>query len=82
MKMSTVEKIEFLRQRRGLKKGDLAEGTGQTRQNLSNKLARGNFTEKELSDFAEILGCDLKITFVDKITGEEIQCLQKGETDV
>ena len=72
MKMTTVEKIEFLRRRRGLKKGDLAAATGQTRQNLSNKYDRGNFSEKELSGFAEALGCELKITFVDKQTGEEI----------
>ena len=72
MKMTTVEKIEFLRRRRGLKKGDLAAATGQTRQNLSNKYDRGNFSEKELSGFAEALGCELKIIFVDKQTGEEI----------
>ena len=67
MKMTTVEKIEFLRRRRGLKKGDLAAATGQTRQNLSNKYDRGNFSEKELSGFAEALGCELKIIFVDNI---------------
>lgn len=72
MKMSTVEKIEFLRQRRGLRNGDLAEATGQTRQNLSNKMKRGNFSERELAGFAEVLGCELKIIFVDKQTGEEI----------
>ena len=72
MKMTTVEKIEFLRQRRGLKKSDLADATGQTRQNLANKMDRGNFSEKELSGFADVLGCDLKIVFVDRQTGEEI----------
>lgn len=72
IEMTTVEKIEFLRQRRGLGKGDLAKGSGQTRQNLSNKMKRGNFTESELSAFAEVLGCKLKISFIDKETGEEV----------
>ena len=43
--------------------GALAEATGQTRQNLSNKLSRSNFTEKDIEEIAEALGCDAEITF-------------------
>ena len=51
---------------------NVAEETGQTRQNFSNKLKRGDFKESELRAIAESVGCELKISFVDKNTGEEI----------
>ena len=41
----------------------LAELTGQTRQNLSNKMSRGNFTEKDIVAFAQALGCQVEIRF-------------------
>ena len=44
--------------------GDLAEASGQTRQNLSNKMSRGNFTEKDIRKMAEVLGCVAEIRFV------------------
>ena len=72
MNMNTSEKIRFLIRRRNLTLGDVAEGTNQTRQNFSNKMARNNFKESELSQIAELLGCDLKIVFVDKQSGDEI----------
>ena len=49
MDMNTSEKIRFLIRRRNLTLGDVAEGTNQTRQNFSNKMARNNFKESELS---------------------------------
>lgn len=39
--------------------GEPAESTGQTRQNLSNKTSRGNFTEKDIA----ALGCKVEILF-------------------
>ena len=59
-------------QRNNLTLGLLAERTGQTRQNLSNKLGRGDFKESELRSIADVLGCELQINFIDKETGEEI----------
>ena len=41
--LTTTEKIKILLKRNGLTAGDLAERTGQTRQNLSNKFKRSNF---------------------------------------
>ena len=41
-------------------------------QNFSNKLKKGDFRESELRAIAEALGCELKISFIDKTTGEEI----------
>lgn len=44
-------------------RGKMAEATGQTRQNLSNKMSRGNFTERDISEIAAALGCKVEITF-------------------
>ena len=70
-KLYTSEKIRFLANRRNITLGAIAEGTEQTRQNFSNKLKRNDFKESELSQIAEFLNCELKITFVDKESGEE-----------
>ena len=48
--MTTAEKIRLIVGRRGVTMGEVAEGTGQTRQNFSNKLKRDDFKESELSD--------------------------------
>jgi hypothetical protein len=69
--MNTPEKIRLLIRRRSMILGSIADQTGQTRQNFSNKIKRGDFKESELRQIAEVLGCDLKIVFVDRETGEE-----------
>ena len=38
--------------------------------NLSQKIKRDNFSEKELQAIAKALDCELRIDFVDKTTGE------------
>ena len=68
MKANTAEKIRFLKNRRNVTLGEIAEVTGQTRQNFSNKLKRNDFRESELSAIAD----ELKISFVDRESGEEI----------
>ena len=72
MKANTAEKIRFLKNRRNVTLGEIAEVTGQTRQNFSNKLKRNDFRESELSAIADFRGCELKISFVDRESGEEI----------
>lgn len=62
--LTTTEKIKILLKRNGLTAGDLAERTGQTRQNLSNKFKRSNFSENELRAIAEVLDCQCEITFI------------------
>ena len=57
MSLSMGEKIKIALGRRNMTLGQLAERTGQTRQNLSNKISRDNFTEKELRKIAEALDC-------------------------
>ena len=72
MPLSMREKIRIVLGRRNMTLGDLAEKTGQTRQNLSNKMSRDNFTEKELRKIAEALGCSYHAGFAFKDTGEDI----------
>ena len=50
---------------------DLADKLNTSRPNVSQKLKRDNFTEKEMKQIADALGCDLKITFIDRATGKE-----------
>ncbi|MDL0196817.1 helix-turn-helix domain-containing protein, partial [Clostridioides difficile] len=53
--ISFGEKIKIILKRKNMTIGELAEKTGQTRQNLSNKFSRDNFSEKEIRKFAKIL---------------------------
>ena len=45
MDISVAEKLRLIMKRQNMTMGELAEASGQTRQNLSNKRStRGNFT--------------------------------------
>ena len=72
MPLSMGEKIKIVLGRRNMTLGELAEKTGQTRQNLSNKISRDNFTEKELHKIAEALECSYFAGFTLNDTGENI----------
>ena len=63
MNMTVAEKIRLIAKRVNMSMGDLAEGTGQTRQNLSNKLNRDNMSTKDIQVLAEAMGCSVEITF-------------------
>ena len=63
MNISVAEKVRLIMKRSKMTMGDLAEATGQTRQNLSNKMTRGNFTEKDIREIAAALGCKVEIIF-------------------
>ena len=65
MNMTAGEKIRVIMDRKGISMGAMAEGTGQSRQNLSNKMKRDDFSEKELRKMAEVLGCTISIQFLD-----------------
>ena len=71
MPLSMSEKIKVVLGRRNMTLGDLAEKTGQTRQNLSNKMSRDNFSEKELYEIAKALDVEFVCKFV-LPDGEEI----------
>lgn len=65
MGMTAAEKIRTLMSRKNVSMGDMAEGTRQSRQNLSNKMKRDDFSEKELQKMAAVLGCTVEIVFRD-----------------
>jgi len=72
MTLTMGEKIRTILRRRNMTIGELAEKTGQTRQNLSNKMKRDNFTERDLIQIAAALDCTYKATFTLNDSGEEI----------
>lgn len=49
---------------------ELANLLGKSVQNTSNLLRKDDFRESDLRTIAAKLGCDLKIDFVDRTTGE------------
>jgi transcriptional regulator with XRE-family HTH domain len=58
--------------RRGVTITELAKKTGQSPQNMSNKMSRDNFSEKELKEIAAVLDCTFETIFKMNDTGEEI----------
>ena len=72
MPLSMGEKIKVVLKRRSMTLGDLADKTGQSRQNLSNKIGRDNFTEKDLQAIAAALDCTYSASFIMNDTGEVV----------
>ena len=73
MPLSFAEKIKIIMGRRGMSFVDLAAKLGTTRQNVSNKMAKGNFSEDDMKKIADLLGCDYEgPTLKMRDTGEEI----------
>ncbi len=72
MPITMGEKIKIVLKRRGMTLGQLADRLGVSRQNLSNKMSRDNFTEKDLLEIAKALECTFTATFTMNDTGEEI----------
>lgn len=70
--MTASEKIRLIAKRKGKAMGDIAELTGQSRQNLSNKMQRDNFSIAELNKIAAALDCSVDVSFIDNQTGEKI----------
>lgn len=63
MEITVSEKIRIIMKRLDVSMTDLAAATGQTRQNLSNKMTRGNFSEKDITAIAKALGCTVAVKF-------------------
>ncbi len=63
MNMTASEKIRIIAKRVNMSMGELAEATGQTRQNLSNKLSRDNLSQNDLIALASAMGCTVEIKF-------------------
>ena len=72
MPLTMGEKIKVVLNRRNMTLTQLAEKLGQSRQNMSNKMSRDNFTEKELNEIAKALDCTYQALFVMNESGEKI----------
>ncbi|MBE6598587.1 MAG: helix-turn-helix transcriptional regulator [Ruminococcaceae bacterium] len=70
--MGTSIKIKTILWERNLTIKKLAEKIGTSGANLSNKLSRDNFSEKEMREIANALDCDLEINFIDRKTGKSL----------
>lgn len=66
------EKIRILLIKRKMTMSELADKIETTPQNLSNKLSRDNFNEKEMQSISQALGCKLNIIFTLDETGEQL----------
>lgn len=67
------EYINLCRVKMGnISEAELARRTGQTPQNMNNKYKRNTFKISELEKIADALDSDLKISFVDRESGEPI----------
>lgn len=70
--MGMAIKIRTLLLERKMTIKELAEKIGTNGNNLSNKLSRDNFSEKELQEIADALDCDYDATFTMRDTGKKI----------
>jgi transcriptional regulator with XRE-family HTH domain len=58
------EKIRIVLRRKKMTITKLAIALNTSRQNLTNKLNRDNFSENELQEIAEALGCKFEFNFI------------------
>ena len=72
MPLTMGEKIKIILGRRNMTLAQLVEQIGQSRQNMSNKMSRDNFSEKEILEIARILDCTFDASFLMNDTGEKI----------
>ncbi len=72
MPLTMGEKIKILIDRRGITITELSKRLGTSRQNLTNKFTRNNFSEQELKKIAEVLNCEFIGQFKMNDTGEMI----------
>lgn len=70
--MSMSKKIKILLIERDMTMTDLAKKLETSKSNLSDKMKRDNFSEKELIEIANVLNSDFKGSFIMRDTGKEI----------
>ena len=70
--MSMAQKIRILLVKKdNISEAELARRLNTTPANFNQKMKRDNFGEKELREIGDVLGCDVKMSFVDRQTGDE-----------
>ena len=73
MPLSFAEKVKIIMGRRNMSYVELAAKMGTTRQNVSDKMRKGNFSEKDMIRIASLLDCDYEgPTLKMNDTGEEL----------
>ena len=72
MQLTVSEKIKIILGRRNMTVSDLAKSLGTSRQNLTNKLSRNNFSDKDIQDIAQLLNCRFDAVFTLNDTNETI----------
>lgn len=70
--MSISEKIKLIMGRRGVTVTKLAEKMNISRQYLTKKFKNEDFTYIELEVIAELLQCDITVSFTDRASKERI----------
>ena len=70
--MAIAEKIRIIMVKRDMKLKDLAERLHTSQSNISDKLSRDNFCEKDVIKIAEALGCSAETLFTLNDTGEKV----------
>ena len=70
--MSAAKKIKMLLIEREMTMTELAKKLNTGKSNLSDKMRRDNFSEKDLRKIAEALNCDYEILFTTRDTGMKI----------
>jgi transcriptional regulator len=70
--MSMTQQIRILLVKKdNMTEAELARRLNTTPGNFNQKMKRDNFSEQDLREIGDVLGCDVKIRFVDRQTGEE-----------
>ena len=70
--LTVSEKIRIILKRRGLKINDLARILETSQENISAKLKRDNFSEKDLKAFCAALNCSYDVLITLNDTKEKI----------
>lgn len=66
MELSVADKIRSLLRYKNVPIIELGYRLGKSKQNMSNKLKRDNYSINELKEIAEAMDCTLEVNFVDK----------------
>ena len=67
-----TEKIRIILVKRKMSVKELADKLDTSSSNITNKLRRDNFSEKELLEIAEALNCTFDAKFILNDTGETV----------
>ena len=70
--LTVTEKIRTLAKRKGLTLAEVAERLGYSRQNVNYKMRTETWSESDIRKYADVMGCDYEITFIDRATGERL----------